>query len=48
MTQDTLITMVLILGLVWGGFSCLLLYAIRRETKRGPIEDGHTTTTERK
>ncbi|MBR9978651.1 MAG: hypothetical protein KFH87_11245 [Bacteroidetes bacterium] len=48
MTVGTLITMALILGLVWGGFAGLLLYAIRRETKRSPMQEEHKTTTERK
>jgi hypothetical protein len=31
MTQSALITMILVLGLVWGGFATLLFHAMRRE-----------------
>lgn len=36
MTTDTWITMILVMGFVWGGFSMVLLTAIRKESgKRG-------------
>jgi hypothetical protein len=35
MTTSTVITMVLILGFVWGGFSLALLTAVHRESSKG-------------
>ncbi|MEE2670055.1 MAG: MetS family NSS transporter small subunit [Gemmatimonadota bacterium] len=35
MTISTVLTMVLILGFVWGGFSLALFTAIRKESKKG-------------
>ncbi len=35
MTTSTVITMVLILGFVWGGFSFFLLTAVRKESDKG-------------
>jgi hypothetical protein len=35
MTTSTVITMVLILGFVWGGFTLALLIAVRKESSKG-------------
>jgi hypothetical protein len=35
MTTSTLITMVLILGFVWGGFLFALVTAVRKESDKG-------------
>ena len=35
MTASTVITMVLVLGFVWGGCAFLLLTAIRKESGKG-------------
>jgi hypothetical protein len=35
MTTSTVITMVLVLGFIWGGFSFLLLTAVRKESDKG-------------
>ncbi|SVD22181.1 uncharacterized protein METZ01_LOCUS375035 [marine metagenome] len=35
MTISTVLTMVLILGFVWGGFSLALFTAIRKESDKG-------------
>ncbi len=35
MTTSTVITMVLVLGFVWGGFALLLLTAVRKESQKG-------------
>ena len=35
MTTSTVITMVLILGFVWGGFSLALVTAVRKESDKG-------------
>lgn len=40
MTDSAFITMVVVLSLVWGGFSALLVYAMRRESRRRHEEDG--------
>jgi hypothetical protein len=34
MTTSTVVTMVLILGFVWGGFSLALLTAVRKESNK--------------
>ena len=34
MTTSTVVTMVLILGFVWGGFSLALLTAVRKESTK--------------
>jgi hypothetical protein len=40
MDSVTLITMLLTLGIVWGGFACVFVLALRRERKKrnGEIE----------
>ena len=35
MTISTVMTMVLILGFVWGGFSLALFIAVRKESDKG-------------
>lgn len=35
MTTSTVITMVLVLAFVWGGFAFFLLTAVRKESKKG-------------
>ena len=35
MTTSTVITMVLVLGFIWGGFAFLLLKAVRKEADKG-------------
>ena len=35
MTTSTVVTMLLILGFVWGGFSVALLTAVRKESGKG-------------
>ena len=35
MTTSTVITMVLILGFVWGGFALALFTAVRKESTKG-------------
>lgn len=35
MTTSTWITMVVVIGFVWGGFSLVLLTAIRKESGKG-------------
>ena len=37
MTLATVLTMVLILGFVWGGFALALLTAVRKESEKGPV-----------
>ena len=35
MTTSTVVTMVLIIGFVWGGFSLALFTAVRKESDKG-------------
>ncbi len=35
MTTSTVVTMVLVLGFVWGGFAFFLLTAVRKESDKG-------------
>ena len=35
MTTSTVVTMVLIIGFVWGGFSFALFTAVRKEAEKG-------------
>jgi hypothetical protein len=35
MTTSTVITMVLVLGFIWGGFAFFLLTAVRKEADKG-------------
>ena len=35
MTTSTVVTMVLVLGFVWGGFSLALFTAVRKESDKG-------------
>ena len=35
MTISTVVTMVLIIGFVWGGFSLALVTAVRKESTKG-------------
>lgn len=35
MTTSAVVTMVLILGFVWGGFALALLTAVRKESSKG-------------
>jgi hypothetical protein len=39
MTLTGWITMIFVIGLVWGGFAILLPYAIRMERKKGGDEE---------
>ena len=39
MTDSALITMLLVLGSVWGGFILLLTYAFRRESQKSRREE---------
>ncbi len=41
MTGGALITMILILGIVWGGFMLLLIYALRREAGKSRRDGSH-------
>ncbi len=34
MTTTAIVTMILICGLIWGGFVTILVYAIRREGRK--------------
>ncbi len=40
MTTTAIVTMVLICGLVWGGFALLLVRAVRRESSKNPGAPG--------
>jgi heme/copper-type cytochrome/quinol oxidase subunit 2 len=40
MTDSAFITMMVVLSLVWGGFSALLFYAMRRESRKRRAEEG--------
>ncbi|MCP4658946.1 MAG: methionine/alanine import family NSS transporter small subunit [bacterium] len=40
MTTTAIVTMVLICGLVWGGFATILVFAIRRERRKRVASDG--------
>ena len=35
MTTSTVVTMVLVLGFVWGGFALALVTAVRKESDKG-------------
>lgn len=34
MNDQAFVTMIVVLGLVWGGFAALLAYALRRERRK--------------
>jgi hypothetical protein len=36
MASSTILTMVVIIGLVWGGFGFLLATALRKESRKSP------------
>lgn len=38
MTEQAFLTMLAVLGSVWGGFSLLLLYALRRESRKSKTQ----------
>ncbi len=44
MTTGSIITMIIVLGGVWGGFAWLLRAAIRAEETRTPDAGGENTT----
>ncbi len=40
MTDQAFITMIIVLGGVWGGFALLLTFALRRESRKRAHDEG--------